>query len=370
MTHTSTPILIFTGGHHTSALALATALRSRGWDIVWIGHRKSLWRDSSDSAEFREVTGENIPFFDLKAGKMYGITNPFRLLRVPWGLIQALLLLMRLKITFRSRIKGIVTFGGYLGVPVAISGWLTGIPIISHEQTVSAGWANKLIAVFAQKIAISWASSSSHYPANKVVLTGLPLRPEVVHTKKLSLPKRQNLLYVTCGKQGSHIINQCLFEILPELVKDYQIVHQTGSSTLFNDNKTALNLKNGLSRRFQSKYHVFDYLSADQAALHLATARLVISRSGAHIVQELAYFHTAAVLIPIPNSSHNEQLSNAQILALANQAVILPQDSLSPTTLKSAINKALQLAPGKISVIEDGLENMVQLVEKTFSQKS
>src|SRR3972149_2405238 len=142
--------LVFTGGHHTSALEIATALRNEGWQITWFGHRHSLWDDSSDSAEYREVTAAGIKFYNLYAGKFYRTYNPLKLIRIPVGFIQSLLLLLLI------RPDGLVSFGGYLAVPVVITGWLLGIPAITHEQTVTAGYANSVIALLAKKIALSW----------------------------------------------------------------------------------------------------------------------------------------------------------------------------------------------------------------------
>ena len=150
--------LVFTGGHHTSALEVAKQLKRRGWRIIWFGHRHSMWSDKSDSAEYHDVTTSDIKFYNLQAGKFYRTFHPLKLIRIPWGFIQSFYWLLRLKPV------GIVSFGGYLAVPTVITGWILGIPAITHEQTVAAGWANRLIARFAQKIAVTWPVSARHYP--------------------------------------------------------------------------------------------------------------------------------------------------------------------------------------------------------------
>ena len=154
--------LVFTGGHHISSLSVALALKAEGVNIVWIGHRHSQWADTSDSAEYRDVTAAGIPFFDLQAGKFYQTFHPAKLIRIPWGFIQAFYYLVKI------RPSGIVSFGGYLAVPVVFVGWLLGIPSITHEQTVVAGWANKFISLFAKKVAITWPESASHFPKNNM----------------------------------------------------------------------------------------------------------------------------------------------------------------------------------------------------------
>ena len=173
--------LVITGGHHTGALEVAKSFSASGVPVVWFGHRHSLWGDPSDSAEYREVTAAGIPFYDLWAGKFYRTLNPLKLIRIPYGFLQAFHYLITLKPS------GIVSFGGYLAVPTVICGWLLGIPSVTHEQTVVGGWANRLIALFAQKIAVSWPESLKYYPQHKTILTGLPLRPEILKMKSMGL---------------------------------------------------------------------------------------------------------------------------------------------------------------------------------------
>jgi len=364
--NTSISTLIITGGHHTSALALAEQLTKDGWQIIWLGHRHSQWHDKSDSAEFNEVTASGLEFINLKAGKLYRTYHPLKLLRIPWGFIQAFWIIFNLKIKLGKNLKGVITFGGYLGVPVVVCAWLFHIPCIAHEQTVIAGWANKIISFFVKKIAVSWQSSISHYPKEKVVLTGLPFRSQVIQIYKKHLPRIRNMIYITGGKQGSHIINQVIFEILPQLLKNYQVIHQTGSSTVFSDYQTALRIKASLPADICEKYQIAEYYPADKAAEYLATVDVVISRSGAHIVQELMLFGTKSVLIPISWASHNEQSENAKLLTKNKLAIFLPESQLNGTSLTEAIRQAQALKAIPLKVSTNGLLQLVGLVRQEF----
>ncbi|TSC88343.1 MAG: iron compound ABC transporter ATP-binding protein [Microgenomates group bacterium Gr01-1014_16] len=336
--------LVFTGGHHTSALEVAIALQKEDWQIIWFGHRHSLWGDSSDSAEYREVTAAGFKFCNLYAGKFYRTYNPLKLILIPVGFLQSLLLLLL------HRPDGIVSFGGYLAVPTVISGWLLGIPSITHEQTVVAGLANKLISYFVKKIAVSWPESIRYYPKDKTIVTGLPIRPEIITASK---SQTRNLIYITGGKNGSHVINKAVFSALPKLLKKYQVIHQTG----FRDIKIARSIKH-------ANYETFDYDSA-KAINSIKEAAVVISRAGAHITYELGVLSKRCVLIPIPWVSHNEQLKNAQ--ALSSQAIILPQNLLSPSTLVSSIKSALALHPVPLNLPLDGTKNLLQLIKEQFT---
>jgi len=334
--------LVFTGGHHTGALEVAKILKNKGWRIVWFGHRHAAWGDASDSAEYREVIAEGIDFHNLLAGKFYKTYNPLKLIRIPWGFVQAFYLLLK------TRPCGIVSFGGYLAVPTVIMGWLLGIPSITHEQTITQGWANKLISSFVKKVALTW-------PGGEGVVVGLPLRKEILEAKKNKLKKP--LLFITGGKQGAHVINEAVFSALPNL--KYDILHQTGNNTEYGDFEKAkmINLPN---------YKCVDFLNAREQAQALIDADVVISRAGAHAIYELGYLRKKCALIPIPWVSHNEQFKNAQVLEQAGMAVILPQDNLSEKSLLEAIGQAEKLEPKRLSMVIDASQKMVKLCEEYF----
>lgn len=347
--------LVFTGGHHTSALVVAKELILQGkYEVVWFGHRYSMWGDKSDSAEYKEVTAAGIKFYDLKAGKFYNTFNLLKLIRIPWGFIQAFYYLLKV------RPAGIVSFGGYLAVPTVISGWLLGIPSITHEQTITTGWANKLISLFVKKIAITWPQSAKFYPQSKTVLSGLPLRPEIIEIKKLKVKIKnyKPVIYITGGKQGSHIINQVIFSLLPQLVKKYTVIHQTGSFNLYKDHLTASHFK-------YPNYIHFEF-DSQKAIKALNMANLVVSRAGAHTVYELAVLGIKSILIPIPWVSHNEQTQNAQILVQNNLAILLPESQLTLDSLSSAIHQGLVLNSKSIDLPLDGAQQLIGLIIQSF----
>lgn len=355
------PTLIFTGGHHTSALVVAKILINQGWQIIWFGHRHSMWKDSSETGEYKEVTASGIPFYEIKAGKFYHTFNPRKLLRIPLGFIQTFVEIKRIKSNLTGQLKGIVSFGGYLAVPAVCAGKILGIPSITHEQTVVAGWANKLISLFVNKIAVSWPTNFSHYPADKVVLTGLPLRPEILKlTSHKQAKNNKPTIYFTGGKQGSHVINQVIFSCLNELQKTYRVIHQTGSSTLYNDYATAKSLLN-------SNYQAFDYDNF-QGLQALEASDVVVSRAGAHICYELAVLGKRSVLIPIPWSSHHEQMLNAQLLVSFGQSILLTQEKLNPNNLLNSISSAFQLKPSASPLPLDGAQQLADLIKSSFNE--
>lgn len=352
------PLIIFTGGHHNSALEVAKALKKEGYQTLWIGHKFTQRGDKSLSAEYQEVTANKIRFLELKAGKFYRKFDLLEWLKIGLGFIQSLyyLILNRPALIFSS--------GGYLSVPVVIAGWVLRIPSITHEQTVIAGWANKAIAPFVSKILLTHNSSKSNYPADKSIVVGLPIRKELLSSKysKKFTPK---LLYITCGKQGSHVINQAVFPIIPKLVEKYTIVHQTGANTLTKDAERARRLKDKLGD-LKSHYIYGPYFFSEDAATYLRSSSLVISRSGAHTSYEFMVLGKKAVLIPIPWVSHNEQLLNAKLVAKETGSTILEEKDLTPENLYQAIidtDKVKKITPS-VKLPTNATEKIIDIVHQ------
>ena len=322
--------IVFTGGHHNSALVVAKELKNEGINIIWLGHKFASGGDKSFSAEFKEITANKIKFIELKTGKFYK-KNFFEWFKILFGFIQSLYYLIKYHPSL------IFSSGGYLSVPVVIAGWLLGIPSITHEQTVVAGWANKAVSPFVKKILLSYESSLPNYPAGKSEVVGLPVRKEILskkNTKKFTPP----LLYITCGKQGSHTINQAVFPLIPKLIKSFTVVHQTGSNTATKDTEKARRIKEKLGD-LGGRYQYSPYFFSDEAAVYLRSAKVVVSRSGAHSSYELMILNKNAVLIPIPWVSHNEQFLNAQMVSANTNSLILEEKDLTSDTLYQSIEK-------------------------------
>ncbi len=350
------PLICFTGGHHNSALEVARILQKEGYPLIWIGHKFSAKGDKSLSAEYQEVTRYGLRFLELKTGKFYRRFSPLDWLQIVFGFFQAFVYLVG------HRPKLIFSSGGYLSVPVVIVGWMLGIPSLAHEQTVVAGWANKATSPFVKKILLTHKSSLVNYPADKSEVVGLPVRKELLD-KKFSRTFKPKLIYITCGKQGSHLINKALFPIIPELVKKYTIVHQTGANTQTRDLDRARRVKEKLGD-LKDRYVFAPYFFAEDAATYLRSSSVVVGRSGAHSIYELMVLAKKAVLIPIPWVSHNEQFLNASLARKEIGSIILEEKDLSPETLQKAITEAVALPSPKLKtkLITNASEKIVQII--------
>ena len=325
------------GGHLTPALAVISELRKRGInDLVFIGRSKATEGDNSPSAESIIVPTLGVKFFSIPAGRLqrkftrYTIVS---LLRAPLGVGKALLILSQ------ERPNLIISFGSYVAFPVVIAGWVLGIPTITHEQTVKGGLANQLIGRFAKKIALSWPDSLHYFPKEKTVVTGNPIRREILEVRRKRTARP--VIFITGGNQGSHSINEMVLEIIEPLLEKYYVIHQTGGSTRFKDYEMMLARVDQLPGRLKNRYKIAKWLNSNELAEIYAKTSLLVGRSGANTVTEVAALEIPALFIPLPWAGAGEQEWNAKMLADLGAALILPQERLTPKRLLAAINTTI-----------------------------
>lgn len=330
--------LVITGGHHSSALPIINKLRKshKGVEIHWIGHKYSLKGNNAPTLEFIDITQLGIPFYNLQAGKVYKTYNIFRLLKVPFGFIQSLYLLL----TIRPDI--ILSFGGYLAVPVVIVGKFLGIKSLTHEQTIVTGYANAVIAKYVNKVLISWPDSAKYFPQEKVVYTGIPLRDEIFKVKSKTIKINEDLptIYITGGKTGAHSINAVISEILGDLLDVCNVIHQCGDHSELKDYELLQNKYKKFVDK-PGKYILKKYVMNDEIGEVFSKSDLLIARSGAHTVSEVIALEKPAIFIPISWVSHNEQLKNAEMVKNYGLAEIIEEKDLQPQHLLNKIKDVL-----------------------------
>lgn len=360
MTNQSIRIVI-TGGHHTPALALIEELKERGnFEFHWIGHRVSLSGERTLSVELKTMEKLGIPFYSLQAGKFYR-TNVGEWLKIPVGFLHALYLLLKV----RPRL--VISFGGYLAAPVVLAAFFLRIPSVTHEQTVVSGWANQFIALLTQKIFVSWPESLPKFPKGKAILAGNPVRRAIfeVATDRFRFKNDLPVVYITGGKQGAHLINEAVRGALSQFLEKYNLIHQTGSSEIFQDYQKLILLRNQLPRFLQERDIAQEYFGEEEIGAVYAASTLVVGRSGANTITELVALGKPAVLIPIPWVSHEEQLRNAELFAKRGAALILPEAQLSPKTLLAAIDQVAQ----NLSRYERAARQAKELVDPRAAEK-
>lgn len=288
--------LVITGNHLTPAEALIEQL-PKGWRVHKLG----------------SVGGPKFKRYDWW-GSLRG------LVKLPGLIWQAKTKLQLIKA------KLVVSFGGYSAVPVCLAAKILKIPLLIHEQTFAAGLASKITGRLADVIAISWKSSRRNFPKLKTVLTGNPLRREILRVKR----RPQPVIYITGGHQGSRVINKTVESVLPRLLQQFTVYHQFGQ---------------GRPPEFKDKRYISQrYFDVKTLAQIYSRAQLVVGRAGINTVTELAYLKLPAVLIPLPYTQRLEQDVNARYLKKLGLAVILLQEQLTPAALLLAITQAKSLS--------------------------
>src|SRR5258708_10858775 len=183
------------GGHFAPALSLIEAL-PEGWEYLLVGRKYAFEADKTLSLEYQVAEQKNLPFRAIMSGRLqrrFSRQTIPSLLKIPVGFIQAVKLIREYKPDV------IMSFGGYVALPIAQAGRLLHIPIVIHEQTLGAGLANRMVGQFAKKICLSWEQSEQFFPREKIVLTGNPIRKEFLEhiAQKKKHKKKQPTVLIT-----------------------------------------------------------------------------------------------------------------------------------------------------------------------------
>lgn len=328
--------LFITGGHVTPAMAVMEEITKRKlpWDIVFVGRRYALVGSTHDSAEYTLARERGWRFLSITTGRLHRdniVKVCMGLWKIPLGIWQAYMYCRQ------ERPDAVLSFGGYIAAPIALAAYLTGVPIITHEQTRRPGIANRMIGMIARRICLTFPDENHVFPKEKIVLTGLPIRSALFDPPAkapIAVDTKKPLLYITGGSTGAVSLNNLVFPIVKQLTKNYTVVHQTGDESLHR----AKELRTRLPSVLQKRYSVHRYIDASMVSWVLHRASLVIGRSGANTVVELAVLGKVAIFIPLPWSGEGEQEANAQWLSKHGGAVVLGQSTATPESLRAAIN--------------------------------
>ena len=311
-----------TAGHVYPTLAVARELQTLRPDVTvtYIGQTGGPERDLVAAAplvspiEFVGITAEKL----RRYFSMQSLLLPVSVLRGTVQSIQAL-----------RRIRPATVFckGGYVCLPVAFAAWWLGIPIVLHETDASMGLANRLIAPFASKIAVSFPRPTflTQRTDRKIVFTGQPVRAEFFAPRRAGARAHERpVVMVTGSMQGAHAINELIQAILPALLERYRVLHITGPNDF-----------EALRSSTKSQYYEPVPYTATIYDL-LVQADVIVSRAGGTIF-ELAALAKPSILIPLPSAANDHQRENAAMFAEHDAAVVLEQVGLTGAVLAQTI---------------------------------
>ena len=340
-----------TAGHVTPNIALLPRLKELGYDIHYIGSYTGIEK------ELIEQLG--ITYHGISSGKLrryfdwQNFTDPFRVLK---GFQEANKLIKVLDPDV------IFSKGGFVSVPVVMAGKRNHVPTIIHESDMTPGLANKLSIPAASNVCCNFPETLEHLPAGKAVLSGSPIRQELLQgdaeaAKKLcGFTEDKPVILIVGGSLGSVIVNDAVRAILPELLKEFQVVHLCGKGKLDE------------SLVGTPGYVQFEYIQ-DELKDIFALTDLVISRAGANAICELLALHKPNLLIPLSaNASRGDQILNARSFERQGFSIVLEEEELTNEVLLEAIHKLHRekdvfIQAMQSSSQQDSINTIIELIE-------
>ena len=309
-----------TAGHVTPNLALLPALKERGYEIHYIG--------SYNGIERKLIEGAGIPYDGISSGKLrryFDIKNfsdPFRVIK---GCAEARRLIKK----YRPDV--IFSKGGFVSVPVVLAAKHFKVPTIIHESDMTPGLANKICIPSASKVCCNFPETLKYLPEDKAVLTGSPIRKELLEGDRLTglqytgLSAAKPIILVIGGSLGAVAVNNAVRSLLPKLLETYQVIHICGKG----------NLDESLIGRVG--YVQYEYVDAPLRHL-FAAADLILSRAGANSICEILALRKPHVLIPLSAAaSRGDQILNARSFEKQGFSTVLEEEDLTDDTLYTAI---------------------------------
>lgn len=342
-----------TAGHVTPNIALLPRLRELQYDIHYIG--------SYNGMEKQLVEQQGIPYHGISSGKLrryfslQNFTDPFRVLK---GFSEANRLIKQLKPDV------IFSKGGFVSVPVVIAGKKNHVPVIIHESDMTPGLANKICMRTAKKICCNFPETVKLLPADKAVLTGTPIRRELLNGSRdagfafTGLSDDKPILLMMGGSTGSRAVNAGLRSALPQLLKEFHVIHLCGKGNL--DSTLA-----------QPGYIQYEYISDELKDL-FAISDIVLSRAGANAICELLALKKPNILVPLPAAvSRGDQILNANSFKKQGFSYVLEEEKLNADTLMAAVHEVYNNRDSyKKAMATSNQSNGVDIVIKLIKELS
>ncbi len=324
-----------TGGHIYPALSVSEAL-PESWELCWLGVKDRLEQVVLPT-EYELIT---IP---VQAVQAKGMKKFVQLIKLLFSVIFVVRLIRR------KRIDIVFTTGGYISAPSIIASRLCRVPVILHESNAFPGKVTRLLARFCDQVALGLPVAEEHLKNCKLTVTGTPVRPQFLFPNPLPswVPMGITpLIVVMGGSQGAVGLNKMFRRILPSLLKKgCRVVHIIGE----NDNPSDIQNSKFVEKTF-----------TEEVAGLLQHADLVISRSGAGALSEIAVCNTPAILIPYPYAADNHQEINAAYAAQFGGVLIIHENTYAAQPLLKSIGNLLDLSP---SVNDQGKMLLSQMSE-------
>lgn len=342
-----------TAGHVTPNLALLPYLKEKGCTINYIGSYEGIEKGLIETA--------GIPYHGISSGKLrryFDIKNFSDPLKVMKGFFEARKLLKKLKpdIVFSK--------GGFVSVPVVLAAKTRRIPCIIHESDITPGLANRICIPMAKKVCANFPETMKYLPEDKAILTGTPIREELFKGSKIAgldfcgFTANKPVIMVVGGSTGAVALNEAVRDLLPTLLREYQIIHLCGKGKAVQEHEN------------NKGYRQFEYVSKEMKDL-FAAADLVISRAGANSICELLALRKPHILIPLSAAaSRGDQILNAESFEHQGFSYVLKEEDLTNDTLLRAIRFVAEHRQEYVEAMEksklnEAIPTILTLLEQT-----
>jgi UDP-N-acetylglucosamine--N-acetylmuramyl-(pentapeptide) pyrophosphoryl-undecaprenol N-acetylglucosamine transferase len=315
-----------TGGHVIPALAVARELRARGHEVFFAGTERGL--------EAKLVPAEGFRLEKIAIGGLNRV-----------GLGQKLATLARLPIATAGclpmvrGLSAVFSMGGYVAGPPVMAALLRRVPVVAMEPNAVPGFTNRAMGRWVSRALISFAETAAYFPAGRTEITGLPVREEFFRLAPKPRGEALNIL-ITGGSQGSRTLNEAArrsWPLLREWGAPVRVVHQTG--------RAGFEALRDEFARAGLEGEIVPFITDMPAAF--AAADLVVCRSGAGAVSELAAAGKASILAPFPFAADDHQTRNAEAMARGGAARMIADAAMTGEKLASSV-KELAAEPGAL----------------------
>ncbi len=323
-----------TGGHVFPIIAIVREIRTiypgKDLEFFYIGPKDEfgLILLSQEGIETRKV-------FTGKFRRYFSFQNFVDILfKIPLGILQSFYLLVKINPQL------IVSKGGYGSIPVTLCSRILRVPIFLHESDIIPGLSNRISSKCAKKIFTSFPRTE-YFEPGKTTLVGNPIRKVLLEGSR---EKAKELFNLTFGKpiilflggsQGAKKINDFLLLILNRILKDYEIIHQSGRE---NFNEVEAEARSVVSEGLEKYYHPVSFLDEKKLKHAYKVTDFVVSRSGSGSVFEISALGLPSILVPLPSSAANHQVKNAYIYAETGASLVIEQDNLTPNFFLEKLN--------------------------------
>ncbi len=343
-----------TAGHVTPNIALLPGLKRMGYEVKYVG--------SYNGIEKKLIEELGVDFTGISSGKLRrylsvkNFTDPFRVIK---GFFEAGKIIRDYK-------PGIVfSKGGFVSVPVVLAAKRYKVPVIIHESDMTPGLANKISIPVASKVCHNFPETAQYINKNKSVLTGCPIRAELLTgnavngMKMCNFTSEKPIIMVIGGSLGAVAVNNAVRKALPEFLTKYQIVHLCGKGKV----DASLNNTTG--------YIQFEYIKDELKDL-FAMSDVIISRAGANAICEIAALNKPSVLIPLSRkASRGDQILNANSFKKQGFSEVIEEEDLTTDLLVETVNKVYENRDDYIKRIkESGNQNAVNTILELIKDTS